>query len=50
MNRIFASLYLDEDVSVLLADIIRSKGFEVATVRDVGQLSADEFRNQLIYV
>ena len=32
--KLFASLYLDEDVSVLVADILRARGFDVITARD----------------
>lgn len=28
MNKIFISLYLDEDVNVLITDLLRSRGFE----------------------
>ncbi|HSR67220.1 MAG TPA: DUF5615 family PIN-like protein [Acidobacteriota bacterium] len=38
MSRLFASLYLDEDVSIVIAEILRSRGFDVATVRDRGKL------------
>ncbi|NCO74557.1 MAG: hypothetical protein GW795_06520 [Cyanobacteria bacterium] len=34
MNRLFIELYLDEDVNVLVADLIRARGFSVTTVRD----------------
>jgi hypothetical protein len=36
--KLFASLYLDEDVSVLIADILRARGFDVTTVRDENML------------
>jgi hypothetical protein len=39
VNRLFVELYLDEDVSVLVADILRARGF-----------MADEMVNQLRYV
>lgn len=34
-----APLYLDEDVSVILAAILRARGFDVVTTRDTGHLS-----------
>ncbi|MBL1208686.1 DUF5615 family PIN-like protein [Geminocystis sp. GBBB08] len=34
MNRLFIELYLDEDVNVLVADLIRARGFSITTVRD----------------
>jgi predicted nuclease of predicted toxin-antitoxin system len=36
VNRLFIDLYLDEDVSVLLADLIRARGFEVITTVEAG--------------
>ena len=48
MNSLFASLYLDEDVSILLADIIRARGFDVVTTRDAGQLGGTD-ADQLSY-
>lgn len=38
MARLFAEVYLDEDVSVLVADLLRARGFQAVTTRDVGQL------------
>jgi len=32
--KLFASLYLDEDVSILVADILRARGFDVITAHD----------------
>ena len=32
--KLFASLYLDEDASVLIADILRARGFDVTTARN----------------
>lgn len=37
MARLFIELYLDEDVNVLIADLLRGRGF-AATTRDEGQL------------
>ena len=35
---LFVRVYLDEDVSVLVADIIRAHGFDVLTTRDAQNL------------
>jgi predicted nuclease of predicted toxin-antitoxin system len=40
--KLFASLYLDEDVSILVADILRARGFEVTTVRDEKMLGRSD--------
>ena len=37
-QRLFAGVYLDEDVSVLVADVLNSRGFIVETARDAGTL------------
>jgi predicted nuclease of predicted toxin-antitoxin system len=42
MSRLFVELYLDEDVDVLLADLVRARGFTVVTTRDANQLGADD--------
>jgi hypothetical protein len=39
MSELFIHLYLDEDVHVLVADLIRARGFLATTARDVGNLS-----------
>ena len=47
-----ATLYCDEDVSVVLAAMLRPRGFPVSTARDaghIGRLTADDFTNQLFY-
>lgn len=36
--RLFICLYMDEDVDVLVADILRGRGFDVLTTREAGQL------------
>ncbi|NBC19396.1 MAG: hypothetical protein GVY18_18985 [Bacteroidetes bacterium] len=44
-RRLFARLYLDEDVDVLVAHLVRSRGFEVATThseRMLGQSDASQ--------
>lgn len=53
-------LYLDEDVSVVVAAILAARGFTVVTVRDRQRFghsdfeqlayAAEELRNQLFYV
>lgn len=48
MSSIFIRLYLDEDVNVLVADLLKAKGFDVLTVRDAGQFQASD-EKQLIY-
>jgi predicted nuclease of predicted toxin-antitoxin system len=42
VSRLFIELYLDEDVDVLLADLIRARGFTVVTTHDANQLGADD--------
>ncbi len=38
MNRLFIDIYLDEDVNVLVADLVRGHGFAATTARDAGLL------------
>lgn len=40
MIRLFIELYLDEDVDVLVADLLRARGFDVLKTRDAGNLHA----------
>jgi predicted nuclease of predicted toxin-antitoxin system len=42
VSRLFIELYLDEDVDVLLAALLRARGFVVITTRDAGQLGTDD--------
>jgi predicted nuclease of predicted toxin-antitoxin system len=42
MSSLFIRLYLDEDVNVLVADLLKAKGFDALTVRDAGQLQASD--------
>jgi len=43
LNRVFAELYLDEDVTVVLAEVLRARGFSVTTTQEAGQLgNSDE--------
>lgn len=48
MNRLFIELYLDEDVSVLVAKLVRARGFLVTTTLEEGQLGNSDSR-QLDY-
>ncbi len=48
MTSLFIALYLDEDVDVLLADLIRARGFSALTTRDAGNLHASD-TDQLAY-
>ena len=38
-----ASIYLDEDVSVVVATILRARGLDTATARDTGRLGRSDF-------
>lgn len=40
--KLFAELYLDEDVSALVATLLRVRGFNVTTTRDEGMLRRDD--------
>lgn len=42
MNKLFIELYLDEDVDVLLAKLVSSKGFSVLTTSEAGQLGKSD--------
>lgn len=46
MNRLFIELYLDEDVSVLIAQLLRARGFVVMTTQEAAKLGASD-REQL---
>ena len=48
MSRLFIELYLDEDVDVLVADLVRARGFEVVTTQQAGQIGASD-EEQLSY-
>ena len=45
---LFLRLYLDEDVSVLVADLIRAHGFDVKTTRDAQNLGHSDLE-QLVF-
>lgn len=40
--RLFIRLYLDEDVSVLVAKLLRARGYDVLTTREAGNLHASD--------
>ena len=42
MIRLFIELYTDEDVDVLIADLLRARGFNVLTTLDAGRLHATD--------
>jgi len=45
MSQIFIELYLDEDVSVLIAELIRARGFSVTTThtaKNLGKSDAEQ--------
>ena len=48
MSNFLISLYLDEDVHVLVADLLQARGFGVITARDAGQIQATD-AEQLAY-
>jgi predicted nuclease of predicted toxin-antitoxin system len=48
VSRLFIELYLDEDIDVLLAELIRARGFVAITTRAAGQLGNDD-AGQLAY-
>jgi hypothetical protein len=48
LNRLFIHLYLDEDVDVLVAHLLRGRGFDATTTIDAGQLGSPD-EQQLLY-
>jgi hypothetical protein len=42
VSELFIDLYLDEDVDVLLADLLRARGFAAMTTRDAGCRGASD--------
>jgi hypothetical protein len=48
MNRLFIELYLDEDVDVRIAELMKAYGFSASTARDTGQLGESDMA-QLMY-
>ena len=48
MSRLFIELYLDEDVSVIVGDILRARGFVAITTQGAGKLASGD-QEQLDY-
>jgi predicted nuclease of predicted toxin-antitoxin system len=48
VSNLLICLYLDEDVNILIAELLRVRGFDVTTARDEGQLRASD-AEQLAY-
>ena len=48
MNRLFVELYLDEYVDVLVADLVRARGFKATTTQEAGQIQNSD-AEQLAY-
>lgn len=48
MSRLFIERYLDEEVDVLIAQLIRARGFVVVTTQEAGQLRNND-AEQLTY-
>jgi predicted nuclease of predicted toxin-antitoxin system len=48
MSRLFIELYLDEDMDVLVAELLRGRGFVVSTTQEAQQLQAKD-AEQLAY-
>ena len=46
--KLFVDVYLDEDVSVLIAKLLQARGFDAVTARDEGMLGRDD-PDQLAY-
>jgi hypothetical protein len=42
LPKLFAELYLDEDMSALVATLLATRGFGVLTARDAGMLGQDD--------
>ena len=48
MSQLFIDLYLDEDVNVLIADLVRARGFRVTTTQAGEQIGTTD-ENQLAF-
>jgi predicted nuclease of predicted toxin-antitoxin system len=48
VSQLFIELYLDEDVDVLVAELVRARGFSAITTREANQLGANDIE-QLSY-
>lgn len=42
MKGLFIDLYLDEDVNVVLADVVRARGFRVTTTQEAAQIGKSD--------
>ncbi len=42
MSQLFIELYLDEDVSVLVADLLRARGFIAMTTQEAGRTGEND--------
>jgi hypothetical protein len=42
MNQLFMQLYLDEDVDVLIADLVRARGFIVTTTQEAAHIGSND--------
>jgi predicted nuclease of predicted toxin-antitoxin system len=42
MTPLFIELYLDEDVAVLVADLVRARGYSALTTREARQLQQSD--------
>jgi len=42
VSDLFIKLYLDEDVDVLIADLMRARGFVATTMQEAGQVHASD--------
>lgn len=42
MSRLFSELYIDEDVSVLLTKLLRSRGFVITSTQEAGMLGCSD--------
>jgi predicted nuclease of predicted toxin-antitoxin system len=48
VNRLFIELYMDEDVDVLVADLVRGRGFHATTTQQAGRTHQED-AEQLAY-
>jgi predicted nuclease of predicted toxin-antitoxin system len=48
MSGLFIELYLDEDVDVLVADLVRARGFKAVTTQEAGRKKKDD-AEQLVF-
>ena len=52
MSHLFIDLYLDEDIDVLVADLVRRSPYEIVRrlLIILNHVTADEMENQLRYI